>query len=75
MPQVSYLQMTQLSTYLDLIQNSCLLNYSTILNELGNWLASNKLQLSNKKTKYIFFRPKTYVLRKGSKSLIVQSNC
>ena len=34
------------------------------LNELGNWLASNKLQLSIKKTKYIFFRPKASVLTK-----------
>ena len=34
------------------------------LNELGNWLASNKLQFSIEKTKYIFFRPKAYVLTK-----------
>ena len=42
MPQVSYLQMTQLSTYLDLIQNSCLLNNSTISMNLEiGWLAIN----------------------------------
>ena len=33
-------------------------------NELGNWLPSNKLQLSIEKTKYIFFRSKAYVLAK-----------
>ena len=32
------------------------------LNELQNWLASNKSQLSIEKTKYIFFRPKAYVV-------------
>ena len=35
------------------------------LNEVGNWLASDKLQLKIEKTKYIFFRTKVYVLTQG----------
>ena len=40
------------------------------LNEFGNWLASNKLPLRIKKTKYIFFRPKAYILTKDVNLLL-----
>ena len=63
MPQVSYLQMTTLYIF----GSNPKLMFTKLqydLNELGNWLASNRLEASIKKTKYIFFRPKAYVLTK-----------